>query len=178
MDLVGQKPLNQSQLDTNDCFILDTRDSNIFVWVGKGCTQKEKSEAMVIAQNFLKSKNYPAWTQVVRIVEGGENTAFTQYFQVWKSGKKGRLVHTPSTENDSFQPRLFHAEIKTGRHRFDVEEIFHFEQKDLNEDDVMLLDVGKEIFAWIGRGASVKERAKATTLAKVTKIIKETNNKL
>lgn len=30
---VAEKPLKQAMLDSNDCFILDTADSNIYVWV-------------------------------------------------------------------------------------------------------------------------------------------------
>lgn len=170
IDKVAEKPLQQSVLDGNDCFILDTTDSNIFVWVGKKCTQKEKQEAMVKGQNFLTSQKYPAWTQVQRIVEGAEPTAFTQYFQSWRSRNElhTRLIRSPSTEKyNSFEPRLFHAEIKARGAVFDVEEIIDFEQKDLNEDDVMLLDIGKELFVWIGNGASVKEKAKANDLAKM-----------
>jgi len=81
---VGQKPLKQNQLDTNDCFILDTVDSNLFVWIGKRCNKKEKDEAMNKAQGFLTSKHYPAWTHVERIVEAGEPAAFRQYFQGWQ----------------------------------------------------------------------------------------------
>lgn len=33
VDSVAQKPLQQSMLDTNDCFILDTANSNLYVWV-------------------------------------------------------------------------------------------------------------------------------------------------
>jgi gelsolin len=170
VDLVAQKPLQQSLLDANDCFILDTTDSNIFVWIGKKCNNKEKQEAMVKAQNFLTSKKYPAWTQIQRIVEGAEPTAFTQYFQSWRSKHElhQRLIRSPSTEKiNSFEARLFHAEIKARGQKFEVEEIIDFDQKDLNEDDVMLLDIGKELFVWIGNGASVKEKAKSNDLAKM-----------
>ncbi|KAF5294711.1 hypothetical protein FQA39_LY00195 [Lamprigera yunnana] len=82
---VGQMPLKQSQLDTNDCFILETGDANLFAWIGKKCNKKEKDEAMVKAQDFLKSKGYPTWTHVERVVEGAESSAFRQYFQSWQA---------------------------------------------------------------------------------------------
>ncbi|RZC38446.1 gelsolin, partial [Asbolus verrucosus] len=170
VDMVAQKPLQQSLLDGEDCFILDTTDSNIFVWVGKKCTNKEKQESMTKAQNFLTSKKYPAWTQVQRIVEGAEPTAFTQYFQSWRSRGElhSRLVRSPSTEKIApFDPRLFHAEIKGRSSKFEVEEVIDFQQEDLNDDDVMLLDVGKELYIWIGNGATVREKAKASDLAKL-----------
>lgn len=81
---VSQKPLRQNLLDPNDCFILDTGDANIFVWIGKRCNKNEKSQAMNKGQEFLTSKKYPGWTHVERIVDGAEPTIFRQYFQTWQ----------------------------------------------------------------------------------------------
>lgn len=80
---VASKPLRQETLDTRDCFILDT-GSGIYVWVGRGATQKEKTDAMAKAQEFLRTKKYPAWTQIHRIVEGSESAPFKQYFATWR----------------------------------------------------------------------------------------------
>lgn len=172
IELVGQKPLKQAQLDNNDCFILDTTDSNIFVWVGKKCNNKERSEAMTKAQGFLTSKKYPSWTHVQRIIEGAEPTAFTQYFQTWRGAGElhSRLVRSlvSSEEHDSWEPRLFHAEIRTKGSRFEIEEVFDFDQKDLDDDDIMILDAGKELFIWVGSGASEEERKRAPQLGKVS----------
>lgn len=59
------------------------------------------------AQDFLKSKNYPIWTRVQRVVEGGEPAAFKQYFSTWTdavSGDSGRvgqakLIHVKIHDN-------------------------------------------------------------------------------
>lgn len=83
IDTVAQKPLRQEMLETSDCFILDT-GSGIYVWVGRGATQKEKGDAMTKAQEFLRTKKYPAWTQIHRIVEGAESAPFKQYFATWR----------------------------------------------------------------------------------------------
>lgn len=171
--MVAKKPLEQSMLDPNDCFILDTVDSNIYVWVGKKCTNKEKSESMNKAQHFLTTKNYPKWTHVQRVVEGGEPTSFTQYFKSWKgtSALHSRLVRAESQENQAFESRLFHAQIRPGSNQFTVEEVIDYDQEDLTEDDIMLLDIGKQVFVWVGKGASVKERTGAQTLAEVSMFI-------
>lgn len=80
---ISTKPLRQEMLDTRDCFILDT-GSGIYVWVGRGATAKEKSDGVVKAQEFLRTKKYPAWTQIHRIVEGAESAPFKQYFATWR----------------------------------------------------------------------------------------------
>lgn len=114
---IGQKPLRQSQLDTNDCFILETGDANLFIWIGKKCNKKEKDEAMVKAQGFLKSKNYPNWTHIERVVEDAEPSSFRQYFQGWQgvgelhprtirsaAARPTRLAHKSGGELPEFMP--------------------------------------------------------------------------
>ncbi|XP_017785495.1 PREDICTED: gelsolin, cytoplasmic [Nicrophorus vespilloides] len=88
---IGQKPLLQSMLDTNDCFILTTESANIYVWVGKKCNSRERSQSMNTAQTFMKTKNYPDWTQIQRIVENAEPSTFQQYFKTWKTSSE---LHT------------------------------------------------------------------------------------
>jgi len=89
---INQKPLVQSHLKTDDCFILDTVSSGIYVWIGKKGTTQEKIESLKRAQVFIKENNYPAWTKVTRVIEGGEPTAFKQYFDNWKdNGSRTRL---------------------------------------------------------------------------------------
>lgn len=85
---------------------MDTEKANIFVWIGKSCTKDEKREAMNRGQAFLKSKNYPVWTKVQRVIDGGEPTAFKQYFESWKdaSGDVGhvgqaKLIHVKIHDN-------------------------------------------------------------------------------
>lgn len=103
---ISQKPFEQSALDTNDAFILDTGDSNIFVWVGKKCTNQEKNESMKKAEEFLKANNYPKWTHVTRVVDGGEPAIFKQYFKSWKNAdeKHTRLIR--STDKKPAPPKL------------------------------------------------------------------------
>ncbi|XP_050429100.1 actin depolymerising venom protein gelsolin 1-like [Adelges cooleyi] len=86
---LSQKPLLQSYLKTDDCFILDTVSSGVYVWIGKKGTTQEKVESLKRAQAFIKENNYPAWTRVVRVVEGSEPTAFKQYFDNWKENGGG-----------------------------------------------------------------------------------------
>ncbi|KAL0809031.1 hypothetical protein ABMA28_012673 [Loxostege sticticalis] len=78
------KPLRQEQLKPQDCYILDTISGSIYVWVGKQCTPREKTEAMTKAQELLTSKNYPSWVSVMKIPQGTEPAAFKQYFSTWR----------------------------------------------------------------------------------------------
>lgn len=93
VEQITQKPLKQDMLKPEDSFILDT-GSGIYVWIGKGATQQEKTQSLVKAQEFIKTKKYPAWTAVERIVQKAETAPFKHYFQTWRdAGSTGsRLV--------------------------------------------------------------------------------------
>eukprot|EP00794_Sanderia_malayensis_P007248 gene7248-8056_t len=78
------KSLTRELLDTNDCFIVDTGPSGVYAWVGKNCTKNEKKAALSTAMEFVQAKEYPAWTQVTRVVEGAETPIFKQLFSTWK----------------------------------------------------------------------------------------------
>eukprot|EP00049_Salpingoeca_infusionum_P017156 m.351941 g.351941 ORF g.351941 m.351941 type:complete len:836 (+) comp16405_c0_seq1:595-3102(+) len=81
---VESKPPKQSDLDTNDAFILDCGPAGIFVWVGKGAEKEERAFAMTTGMDFLKTKGYPNHTPVTRVVEFGETPLFKQNFPGWK----------------------------------------------------------------------------------------------
>lgn len=152
VEQVATKPLTQDLLDTNDCFILDTARADIFVWIGKTATATEKKASMNHAQSFLKSKNYPAWTRVQRVVEDGEPAAFKQYFVTWSDEKVG-------------EAKLVHVKVLAGG-KLSVEQLTDFDQEDLDEDDVMVLDNGCQIFLWIGKDSSADEKEESMKIAK------------
>ncbi|XP_065668513.1 advillin isoform X2 [Hydra vulgaris] len=81
----SRPPLKKEDLDSNDCFILDAGQSGVFSWIGKKCTQNEKKAAMNNAMKFIKEKGYPEYTKLTRVVEGGENPVFKQFFVSWES---------------------------------------------------------------------------------------------
>lgn len=47
---ISTKPIRQEMLKPDDCFILDT-GSALYVWVGKGATQTEKTQSIIRAQS-------------------------------------------------------------------------------------------------------------------------------
>jgi len=77
-------PLLQSDLQSEDSWIVDNGNSGIWVWVGKRASQAERTEAMRNAQGFIKKKNYNPHTQVTRVVDGGEPSEFKSLFKGWK----------------------------------------------------------------------------------------------
>jgi gelsolin len=66
-------------LDSNDAFIFDV-GAEVFAWVGKGASDKEKKEALNFAQLYLKKYDRPDYLPISRLLEGQENNVFFQSF--------------------------------------------------------------------------------------------------
>lgn len=63
--------------------------------------------------------------------------------------------------------QLYHCHLRSVGHKWKVEEVKQFDQEDLCEDDIMMLDVQDEVFVWIGVNASDDEKARAPKFAEV-----------
>ncbi|GBN32398.1 Gelsolin, cytoplasmic [Araneus ventricosus] len=90
--------------------------------------------------------------EVVEVKEGDEPDEF------W-SALGGKTEYPKSRDLPSrpfLQPRLFRISDQTGRVK--MEEICNFNQEDLSEDDVMILDCGDAIYVWVGQGANQEEK--------------------
>ena len=76
-------PLKQSDLKTNEAYIVDNGSFGIWCWIGKGCSGTERREALRTAQGFISKKGYPIHTQITRVIEHAEVAAFKNLFQGW-----------------------------------------------------------------------------------------------
>jgi len=74
----GRK-VKRSLLDSNDVFILYT-GTEVFAWVGKKASVGEKKKALSFAQEYVVKAGLPPYTPVARILEGGENEVFEDFF--------------------------------------------------------------------------------------------------
>ncbi|KAL1516715.1 hypothetical protein ABEB36_000590 [Hypothenemus hampei] len=84
VETIGRRPLEQSLLDENDVFILDSGSGDVFVWVGRRATSQEKKESLKKADLYLSEHQRPSWTHVQRITQGSEPASFTQFFRSWQ----------------------------------------------------------------------------------------------
>ncbi|KAF3824147.1 hypothetical protein GH733_008432 [Mirounga leonina] len=141
-----------SFLNSNDVFILKT-PSCCYLWCGKGCSGDEREMAKMVADTISRTEK-----QVV--VEGQEPASF------WVAlGGKAPYASTKRLQKESLAitPRLFECSNQTGR--FLATEIPDFNQDDLEEDDVFLLDVWDQVFFWIGQHAKEEEKKAAAITA-------------
>jgi len=142
-----QVPERTASLNSGDVFILET-PKKVWLWFGKGSTGDERESARVLVKSIVPRESEA-------ISEGAEPAEF------WAAlGGKGTYANNKTvSEATAKEPRLFQCTNAVGYFR--VEEVFDFDQEDLIEDDVMLLDTYDEIFVWIGKGANAEEKKKS-----------------
>ncbi|XP_047542944.1 actin depolymerising venom protein gelsolin 1-like [Vanessa atalanta] len=148
-------PFRQEQLKPQETYILDTVSGSIYVWVGKQATQKEKTEAMAKAEQYLSSKNYPSWVHVARIPQGTEPAIFKQYFTTWRDVgmSHSRLVRAVDDAYlQKLEPSVKHLyEVKKGSNNMYIKEMDDIKQVNLEEDGTYILQNGENTFVWFGK---------------------------
>jgi hypothetical protein len=71
--------VTRDKLDTKDVFVLDI-GTEIFVWIGKGASEGEKKESLVVGTRYCLDNKRPAWLPITRMQEGSENPYFDSQF--------------------------------------------------------------------------------------------------
>jgi len=142
-----------ASLNSNDVFLLKCPNKT-FIWQGKGASEEEKSFADQVVKNVAPTGDH------IIVQEGKEAREFWDFI-----GGKETYATTERLKEEamSYPPRLFQCSNASGR--FAVEEIPDFDQEDLCEDDVMLLDTYDDVFVWIGKGANAIEKKEALSAA-------------
>ncbi|KAM3861807.1 villin-1 [Diretmus argenteus] len=145
-------PARCSFLNSNDVFVLST-DTCCYLWYGKGCSGDEREMGKSLADTISRREKHV-------IAEGQEPAHF------WVNlGGKTQYANSKRLQNghNNITPRLFECSNQTGR--FLATEITNFDQTDLDEDDIMLLDIWDMVFLWMGKGANQVEKEAVVTTA-------------
>ncbi|XP_011484438.3 gelsolin [Oryzias latipes] len=110
-------PFKQAMLSPEECYILDNGpDKNIFVWKGPKANEKERKQAMLAAQQFMKDKGYSQKTQIQVFPQGSETTLFKQFFCDWRDkeettgpGKAYTIGRIAKVEQVPFDASMLHS---------------------------------------------------------------------
>ncbi|KAL5262308.1 hypothetical protein ACHWQZ_G007886 [Mnemiopsis leidyi] len=150
-------------LNSNDSFVY-LGQYKTYIWYGKGCDAEEKYTAKMLSQKLDRQSLIGASPLSVNTIEMEEGNEPDEFWEVLG----GKAEYASGAELESLvnerPPRLFQLSNAIGI--FSVEEIYHFNQDDLIEDDVMLLDVGNTLYVWIGKGANEIEKKQSLIAAK------------
>ena len=76
------KSVSRSLLDADDTFIL-VCPAEIYAWIGKEASDAERKNAMIKAQQFIRTANKPNWTPITRVIQGAEPQLFKSKFSDW-----------------------------------------------------------------------------------------------
>jgi len=163
--LVTQVEMERASLNSGDVFILDA-GLKLFQFNGKKAGPQEKQKGAQLSHALSDERKGKAkifvleetdkeeefWKQLGGIgpiktaEEGGDDNEFET------SGKADKKLFRLSDSSG----KLEFASVATGN---------AIKRNMLDSSDVFILDSGNEVFAWIGKGASVDEKSKALSFA-------------
>nr|CAD7440176.1 unnamed protein product [Timema bartmani] len=149
-----QVPEVAASLNSDDVFVLETPNAT-YLWLGNGAIDEEK-EFGANAVSLVSPD-----TEATNVTEGEEPEEFWSALGGQGSYKTARDNGTPL-----LGPRLFHCWVSAAG-KLRVEEVDDYKQEDLNEDDIMVLDSGDEIYVWVGSLSTPEERQLGFKMAEV-----------
>jgi gelsolin len=161
---VHEVDLTVKSLNSGDVFILDA-GIDIIQWNGSKAGILEKAKGAEVSQAIEGEREGKAANRVVD--EGSEDDAF------WAAlGDKGPVASAAAGGSDLDADKapediaLHRLSDATGTFSFtEVAKGKKISKKLLDSSDVFILDTGPEVYAWVGKGASVGEKKKALTFA-------------
>lgn len=153
---VAEVPCARSSLNHGDCFILDKGDV-LYPWFGDDASAFEKAKCGASAHNLANGRHGKARVEVHADADfwatlGGEGDVAPETDAVAESEEPGEgvLYRLSDASGDLTCTEAGRGDITKSM---------------LDSADVFLLDAGREIFVWIGSGASDAERRNAMSTA-------------
>mmetsp|Transcript_49212 Transcript_49212/g.67098 ORF Transcript_49212/g.67098 Transcript_49212/m.67098 type:complete len:373 (-) Transcript_49212:188-1306(-) len=151
---VHQVPLTRASLNQGDCFILDA-GLEVFTWMGSESSPFEKQKCNNVAENIEGSRNRctcenkndcPEDDMFWTLLGGFGEISPASEATVSEEIGEGILMRLQEVDDQLIMNEVARGDLKLDQ---------------LSSDDVNVVDAGKEIFIWIGNGASGLERRQA-----------------
>lgn len=159
---VTQVEMSHKSLNSGDVFILDA-GLTIYQWNGKGAGIQEKTRGAQTSRALSDERE--GKSKVVVVEDGHEEAEF------WKAiGGKGPVQTAAQGGADDDEKltgtkKLYRLSDSSGKMTFTEVASGSLKRNQLDSKDVFIVDTGAEIFAWIGKGASVSEKHKSMQYA-------------
>jgi len=161
---VTEVDLTFKSLNSGDVFILDG-GLKVYQWNGSKAGPQEKMKGAQMSRALAdERKGLP---RITVFEEGGKDLAdFWQLLGGQGAVKSAEEGGDDSEAEKASEARLFRLSDATGQLTFqEVGKGGAVKKNLLDPNDVFILDNGAEVFAWIGKGASVNEKKKAMSFA-------------
>lgn len=154
-----QVPLKCSSLNNGDAFLLDAGEK-VYTWFGTSVSPFEKSKSATMAHNIRQSRLSFGSCECILDVED-DNEDFWQLL-----GGKGEIKptceHNTKGSSDSFLKKMYVVSDSSGI--TNVKEV-PLNKSSLVSDDVCIVDVGKHVYIWIGKGSTVAEKQQSMLIS-------------
>jgi len=139
-------------------WIIDTANKRGFTWIGRYSNEHEKHYSETVAPRLEKSFGI----SFTKISEGSEPSNF--WSALGYDDKNTKNVKYPHKDyKGRVTGRLFVCSVGSGA--FNVEEIGHFSQDDLDAEDAIILDAHDTVFVWMGSRSHPAEQRLAMDTA-------------
>jgi gelsolin len=148
----SQVPLASASLNSSDVFILDL-GLKIIQWNGSKSNGAERNKAAALARAIDDERKGLAHVEVI-----SEGEACPEFWAAL--GGQGAIAPDSSShaQPKAHEPVLNRLSDASGHLTFTEVARGRLNRSQLHSSDAFILDTGCEIFAWIGKGASVNER--------------------
>lgn len=152
-------PYHQN-LNSGDVFILDN-GLEIFQWNGKTCNKDEKFKAVQYLQDLKSTRG--GKPKVESLDERDISTSH-KFYELLHGGDAPDNKDE-GDDSDSFTPTLLKLSDEGGTLDMTVVSEGSIPKDMLRSEDVFIADNGKEVFVWVGKGASEDEKKNGLTYA-------------
>jgi len=165
---VAEVALNRSSLNSGDVFILD-RGMRVFQFNGGKSAGAERMRAAQVVRAIDDERG--SNVQII-VGEEGPIDSDADWDEFWKLlGGKGHIKSPEEGGSDKdvkVVKRLFQLSDASGKLEFtQVGEGSHVKRSLLRSCDVFILDDGGHVWAWVGKGSSLQEKAKALSYSQL-----------
>jgi len=162
---VMQVPMSSSSLNSGDVFVLDG-GMKLWAWQGAKCSGQERIKAASLMNAIDNERGgKPVKFHIAEDDKDDEE----EVKEFWKLlGGKGEIRAADDLDDkweEGHQPELWRVSDASGQLKMNKEAEGIIVKAKLDTNDVFILDVGNEIFVWVGKKANANERKNAMGMA-------------
>lgn len=159
---VTEVPIDIKSLNEGDVFILDN-GLDIYQWQGKKAGKNETARAAQLCRALDDERKGKPEVHVFRQGDKDENEFFTFFpgGTVPAAGAISEDVGDDAEWEKASDKRLFQLSDASGKEEFKLVAEKVVKRSMLDTNDAFIFDIGAEVFAWVGKGASDNEKKRA-----------------